>query len=82
MISKVEKLATPREFVTNRVTRKIHRILTRIEDVGSEAVTYCGFKYAKCPVSTHDEVPADAKREHMCTTCLADMRAKTSKEAR
>ena len=82
IIKQMEVNAAPREFVTNRVTQKIHKILTRVEDVGRDAITYCGFKYAKASVSTHKEVPQDAKREHLCTTCLADLRAKTAKEVR
>ena len=75
-------MAAPREYVTNCVARKTHIILTRVEDTGSDAITDCGFKYAKASVSTHKDVPEDAERDHLCTTCLADLRAKTANEVR
>ena len=80
LIKEVEYMAQPREYVTNRVTQKVHKILTRVEDVGNAAMTCCAFKYARGAVSTHEELPHDLKRKHMCTTCLADLRAKTAKD--
>ena len=77
-IKVAEDMARPRTFVTNRKSGKVHKILTRIEDIGSEAMTYCSFKYAKAPVKISKELP-DVKREMYCSTCLGEVRAAMKK---
>ena len=42
----VEKRAIP-DYVANRNTRNIHRILSAYSDAGQEALANCGFVYAK-----------------------------------
>ena len=52
-IEVVSKDTKPREVVVNRVTGKVHKVLTTMLDTGSEAVAACGFKYALCQKSFH-----------------------------
>ena len=77
-IKVAEDLARPRTFVANRKSGKVRKILTRVEDIGSEAMTYCSFKYAKAPVNISKELP-DVKREMYCSTCLGEVRAAMKK---
>ena len=74
-----EKLARPRCYVTNRKSGKVHNILTRVEDIGSEAMCYCSFKHVKAPVNISQELPK-VKRGLYCSTCLGDIRAETKKD--
>ena len=78
-VAVAEKLARPRSYVTNRKSGKVHKILTRVEDMGSEAMCYCSFKYAKAPVRVSQDMPV-GKRDLYCATCLADVRAEMTKE--
>ena len=79
LIKYVEKQSRPREYVINRKTGNVHRILTTVEYIGSEAITYCNFRYAKAPVKTSSELPA-ASRDRYCATCLADVRDAMAKD--
>ena len=78
-VAAAEKLAKPRSYVTNRKSGKVHKILTRVEDMGSEALCYCSFRYAKAPVKISQELPI-VTRDLYCSTCLADVRAEMAKE--
>jgi len=75
-IMKVERKAAP-EYVVNRNTRKLHKILSSYADAGSEALTYCGFAFAKPGAATRfeTEIPVNTKWEEVCSTCLPDLRA-------
>ena len=75
-IMKVERKAAP-EYVANRNTKKCHRIWSSYADAGSEALTYCGFAFAKPGAATRfeTEIPADTKWEEVCSTCLPELRA-------
>jgi len=74
LIAKVERSCGPRQFVINRKTRKIHKVLTTVTDVGMKAIAYCGFKYPLADVSMAMDLPV-AERNFYCSTCLADVRA-------
>ena len=74
LIAKVEKACGPRQFVINRKTRMIHKVLTTVTDVGMKAIAYCGLKYPLADVSMAMDLPV-AERNFYCSTCLADVRA-------
>ena len=78
LIKEVEKQCAPRQYVINRRTNKVHKVLTLLQDVGRDAIAYCGFKYACASVILKTELPA-AKRDHYCSTCLAEVRAAMAK---
>ena len=74
LIQTIEKTCGPKRFVVNRKTKKIHKVLTHSSDVGTQAIAYCGWKYALAPITCSYELPAGAKKDY-CATCLADVRA-------
>ena len=76
-ILKVERKAAP-DFVINRNTKKLHRVLSSYADAGSETVAMCGFAYAKPGAATRCDsiVPPDTKWEEVCSTCLPEVRAR------
>ena len=78
IIRQVETRCAPRTYIVNRKTNKVHKVLTHLSDVGDEAIAYCGFKYAKASVLMKAQLPA-AKRDHYCSTCLAEVRANMCK---
>ena len=43
-IEEVDREAKPKPIVVNKSTGKVHRVLTTMLDIGSEAVDRCGFK--------------------------------------
>ena len=78
LIKDVEKQCAPRQYVINRNTNNVHKVLTLLQDVGRDAIAYCGFKYACASVILKTELPA-ANRDHYCSTCLAEVRAAMAK---
>ena len=56
-INVAENVARPRLYVANRESGKVHTILTRVEDIGSEAMCYCSFRHAKAPVKISQHLP-------------------------
>ena len=76
-ISPVESRAIP-DYVINRNTRKVHRILSSYADAGQEAISNCGFAYAKPGTSTKfvSEIPEGTTRDEVCSTCLPEVRAR------
>ena len=76
-ICKIERKAAP-DYVINRNTKKIHRILSSYADAGSEAIAVCGFAYARPGALTRFDsvIPHDAKWEDICSTCLPEVRAR------
>ena len=74
LIAAVERTCAPRQYVVNRRTRKIHKILTSVSDAGSAAIAYCGWQYGLAPISCHASLPSGAKKDY-CAACLADVRA-------
>ena len=75
--AKVDKIAretAPRQIVVNKVTGKVHRVLTSIQDAGAEAVAHCGFQYAYCQKVFHSEIPAGTKRDKACGACFRGVR--------
>ena len=81
LIAKVEKTCGPRQYVINRKTRKIHKVLTTVTDMGMKAIAYCGFKYPKADVTMVMDLLV-AERDLYCSTCLADVRATLIGEAK
>ena len=75
IITKVEAQSRPKAFVVNRRTGNHHKVLTRIDDVGTAAIAYCGFKYVAAPIQMLRELPSDLKKNELCATCLAEVRA-------
>ena len=73
LIAKVEKVARPRQIVLNRKSNRYHKVLTHVVDVGSDAIAYCGWKYARVPVAFFSDLPEDAVK--ICSTCLGDKKA-------
>ena len=65
--------AAQRRYVINRKTRVAHWILAGYEDVGPEAITRCGLKYAYSKVTITSEPPS--KFDECCDTCLPALRA-------
>ena len=55
--------ASPRQYVINRRTNKITKVLTLLQDVGRDAIAYCGFKYACASVILKTELPT-GNRDH------------------
>ena len=79
LIRYIEKQSRPREYVISRRAGKVRRILTRVEDIGSEAITDCNFRYAKAPLKTSSDLPA-VSRDKYCATCLSEVRASLAKK--
>ena len=76
MVSKMEKLARPRSYVRNRKTGIVHRVLCGFDEVGADALTYCGWGYGHCKVSLEADAPT--LRKHTCKSCLPALRIKGS----
>ena len=63
----------PKAYVINRKSRVTHRILAGFEEVGVDAITKCGWEYAKSKVEITTDEPTDHKLT--CDTCLPALRA-------
>ena len=80
-INHVQRKATP-EHVINRNTKKLHRVLSSYADVGSVALAFCGFAFAKPGASTRFEtdILEETKWQEVCATCLPELRARLKAE--
>ena len=54
-----DKAARPKAYVINRKSRVTHRILAGFEEVGIDAITKCGWEYAKSKVEITNDEPTD-----------------------
>ena len=75
-LANVDAKASP-SYVFNRKTKKLHRILASFADAGPDAMTNCGFYFARpgAQTSFHPTAPVDTKWEEVCSTCLPALRA-------
>ena len=74
LVRRVVKDNRPRKHVTNQKSGNVHSIITRYDEVGSDAIAYCSFKYARAPVMTTSDLPI-TDRHLYCAIYLADVRA-------
>ena len=72
-VDRVELECKPKRFVRNRKTRVVHRVLASYDEVGSGAITCCGWRFAHSPIVMCGEVPA--VRREVCDTCTPALRA-------
>ena len=65
--------ARPRRYVINRKSKVTHRILAGFDEVGVDAITKCGWRYAKAKIEVTAHEPTDHKLT--CDTCMPALRA-------
>ena len=73
LLKKLTEDCKPKEYVQNKLTLKTHLIVASFQDVGSEAITSCGWRYAHADVRFQGEPPTT--KESTCSTCLPELAA-------
>ena len=72
MIREAEAKRNPTKYLKNRVTGISHLILSSVEEVGSEAITHCGWTYAHKKVEVLTTAPKF--KQHACDTCVGPLK--------
>ena len=72
-IKMVEKKLIFKGYVINNDTGATHRVLTTINERGSRANAFCGWKYAHKDFKLTEDAPTE--RKATCGTCLPALRA-------
>ena len=80
LILQVEAKGRPREYVANRKTGKIHRVLTYFTETGVDALAWCGFKYGRAQVKLTADIDNSTPWRNICSSCLTDVRARLRAE--
>ena len=76
----VEAKGRPREYVANRKTGKIHRVLTYFSETGVDALAWCGFKYGRAQVKLIVDIDNATPWRNICSTCLTGVRLRLRAE--
>ena len=76
----MRKSTEPPLYVKNMITKAEHRVLTRMDDMGSDAVAVCGWAYARGPFRLQRNQPA--VRTLTCGTCMPELKASLPEQGR
>ena len=79
-VEELKKSTEPPLYVKHLITKSEHRVLTTVEDMGTDAVAVCGFAYARRSFRLLRQQPTIKKLT--CGSCMPELKASLPKEGR